>query len=142
MPISADEHNNRRREAKRKQNAVARAKATHSRKEDDRGDFDFVFNGQIETDLVGYCLDNGLEYINTRGLTRLVKEGKLLIKINEGEPVIGGTLIKPTFKGFKTVDDKNPGIKIRKILVSTAPPLSVTFFYGGPRGYPPKMQVS
>ena len=131
MPITADQHNERRRATK--QNASAKARAAH-KKSDTRGEkFSFVFDANLSektlAKMVDVCIERNYKHFNRAGLIAMARSGDLSVKIFENEPAIGGQEVLITMDGFKAADGGSLPMRIYKIVVPMIPPLAMTFSY-------------
>lgn len=140
MP-DAIKQNEIRRAQKAKQRAAAKAKAVHKNKSEIdpfKWHYTATFDDGTLRSAAYQCNEEKREYLDTRGLRKLMREGKLFLKIDKGQPLIGGELIKVLPSGFFH-GDKQP--KIYSVCVPVAAPICLTFKMMSGHGYKNTMHI-
>ena len=130
MPISPEEQTMRRRATKQKQNAVARAKATHSKTEGEKEEFDNIFQASFSpevTEFFQFVVGKKNGFVTRWDVRSLIRDKKMSVLINEDQPIIGGEKINVGFNGFTGVDGKPITQKIYRIVVRTGDMFAITF---------------
>jgi hypothetical protein len=60
-------------------------------------------------------------------MREMISCGKMVLKIDDNQPLIGSKLIKVTKDQFKFLNDEPIMTRIRSIIVMVAPPFAVSF---------------
>jgi hypothetical protein len=144
--VNPEQHNERRREQKRKQSAIARAKAAHKSRNDEKADFDFTYFGEFTAEtndnMIWSCKENERDFIDKRGIWQLVKGKKIHVRVLDNQHLLAGKTITVTQNGFMGEDGKPIKEKIRTLVVTLVAPLAISFNWTGRRGQKPKMVVN
>jgi len=131
MGIIVDQQNDIRRQRKQRQTAIAQAKAVHTKKDSESEQFDYRFfasfdHGTLES--ASYlCKERGFSFVDSRGMREMISCGKMVLKIDDNQPLIGGKLITVTKDQFKFLNDEPIMTRIRSIIVMVVPPFAVSF---------------
>jgi hypothetical protein len=146
MPLSPKEQNQRRRDQKRKQSAVARAKAAHKKSESERASFNFVYFGEFTKDtldaMMYTCHEKDHTYMDKYGIWNLVKDGKVKIRVLDNQHLLADNTITVTTDGFKDESGQPIEQRIRSLIVTLLPPIALSFTWQRKRGQKPKMLLN